>query len=68
MIRDFTTELDRNPIKDLSDVNVGTPNDGDTLVYDAATGKWVSGPPGVGGAMGEFRVTLFAVAIPVAIE
>lgn len=32
-------------LDDLSDVNLGTPSDGDVLTYDSTTGKWVADEP-----------------------
>lgn len=33
----------------LADVVLGSPSDGEALVYDGVTGKWVAGVPAVGG-------------------
>lgn len=35
-------------LDDLSDVNLGTPSDGDVLTYDSTTGKWVADAPSGG--------------------
>lgn len=35
-------------LNDLSDVNLGTPSNGDVLTYDSATGKWVADAPSGG--------------------
>lgn len=38
-------------LNDLTDVNAGSPSDGDVLTYDNATGKWVADTPSGGGAV-----------------
>lgn len=35
-------------LDDLSDVNLGTPSDGDVLTYDSTAGKWVADAPSGG--------------------
>lgn len=35
-------------LDDLSDVNLGTPSNGDVLTYDSTTGKWVADTPSGG--------------------
>lgn len=44
----------------LTDVDISNPTDGQTLVYNAATGKWENGAGG-GGGYKVFEVTFMAV-------
>lgn len=45
----------------LTDVDISNPTDGQTLVYNATSGKWENGAGGEGGGYKLFEVTLMAV-------
>lgn len=46
---------------DLTDVDALAPSDGDLLVYDAATSRWVASPPGsAGGTLGKQSIYIAA--------
>lgn len=49
---------------ELSDVALSSPTDGQVLMYDSETGKWINGTAGGGGGGGEGTVTRVGVSVP----
>lgn len=53
--------IDAIELQDLSDVNLGTLADGDALVWDSFTGKWINGEGG-GGGTASFPETYYSLS------
>lgn len=51
-------------LEGLTDVNISNPTDGQALVYDNASGKWVNGSGGGGGDMFVTLGTISAATVP----
>jgi len=66
MIREDLKEIDHNPLRNLSDVAISTPVNGQALVYDSVTNTWVNSSS-VGGMPTEGRITFVASGTPIEI-